>query len=128
MKNFFLLAAFLFAAFNTQAQDLTPEMMTLANNWKAALERGDAKGARQVIGWPQMPEPPSPASRLGVRGACRLAGDLALVDLVGPGREHDGVAGLRGLDRREQPRHVRDRDLAGLRRSTRERESDDAEQ
>jgi ketosteroid isomerase-like protein len=43
MKNFFLLAAFLFAAFNTQAQDITPEMMTLANNWKAALERGDAK-------------------------------------------------------------------------------------
>lgn len=42
MKNFILLAAFLFAAFNTQAQDLNAEMMTLANNWKAALERGDA--------------------------------------------------------------------------------------
>lgn len=43
MKNLFFLAAFLFAAFSTQAQDLNAEMMTLANNWKAALERGDAK-------------------------------------------------------------------------------------
>lgn len=42
MKNFFFIAAFLFAAFSIQAQDLNTEMMTVANAWKAALERGDA--------------------------------------------------------------------------------------
>lgn len=43
MKNLLFLTAFLYATSNIQAQDLTAEMMGLANTYKAALERGDAK-------------------------------------------------------------------------------------
>jgi ketosteroid isomerase-like protein len=42
--TFFFIALFLgnMMILNAQAQDLNAEMMALANNWKAALERGDA--------------------------------------------------------------------------------------
>lgn len=43
MKNLIFLAAFILAAFSTQAQDLNAQMMALTNTYKAALERGDAK-------------------------------------------------------------------------------------